>query len=105
MLSICWCFSTSFATGKRESWVVSGRIRCSEKESALGGGSLYRVVPAPRPPARGVKRARVVSAFFSSRERTIGNVEGAFTVCGDCYTYDLVIENSSRAIESTDNHW
>ena len=57
---------TSFATGKRETWVVSGRIRRPEKATALGESSLDLVVPAPRPPARGVKRARVLSAFFPS---------------------------------------
>jgi hypothetical protein len=44
----------------------SGRIGRPEKATALGESSLDLVVPAPRPPARGVKRARVLSAFFPS---------------------------------------
>ena len=61
----------------------SGRIGRPEKATALGGSSLDRVVPAPPPPARGVKRARVVSAFSPPRDMTPATLEVAFTVYGD----------------------
>ena len=52
----------------------SGRIGRPEKAIALGESSLDRVVPESPPPARGVKRARVLSAFSPPRKCTIRNV-------------------------------
>ena len=60
----------------------SGRIGRPEKAIALGESSLDRVVPESPSPARGVKRARVLSAFpplenvpsamFEARFRNLG---------------------------------
>ena len=82
-----------------------GRIGRAEKATALGGSSLDRVLQAHRPPARGVKPPRLLLAVFPSQECTMRIFVFAFTVFRDCDRCRKGLENNSRALERSNNHW